>query len=58
MQNEILSGYAMFKTVRAAFALKISLNNFQKNRLTSEMERGIILLNKDKHAVFIKFISD
>ncbi len=26
---------------------------FSNNRLTSEMERGIILVNKDKHAIFI-----
>ncbi len=27
--------------------------NFSKNRLTSEIERGIIGINKDVHAIFI-----
>jgi len=37
------------------FTVKKKYNNF-KNRLTSEKERGIILVNKDKHAIFIKLL--
>ena len=56
MQKMILSVYARFEPFRAAFSDKNILKLFSENRLTSEMERGIILLDKDKHAVFIRLL--
>lgn len=32
---------------------EMTLKSFSNNRLTSEKERGIILINKDMHAIFI-----
>lgn len=56
MRKIILSVYALFKSVQAVFTDENILKLFSKNRLTYEMECGIILLDKDKHAIFIRLL--